>query len=247
MSWRESCKVVCLNYREYSCGRFVSNILSYNSNFLPLYNLDMETSLEKYTDINYKHHTILKTIPLNDNLQKWRLYELQCNNFYGIKVEYDQKLYKELFHAPTNTIKKIPFDKLLGSIKERAKLLIEQNKYYVFFTTHNDLQLKLVQTIFPNTVVVQLINDTLVNDLSKQLKAPQNLLQDRQNIVSTFTLNEDFLKFDIGSMFEAERFFQEVKILIQNLGCTNISLDPLVLEYYEKYISIYKPYLNKVI
>ena len=246
MNWRDSKKVICLNYREYSCGRFVSNILSYNCNFLPLYNLDNDTPLDEYSDIKFKHKTILNTIPNSSNVRHWRLHELQCNHFYGLKIEYDSKLIKELFHIPTQQIKKQPLQNMIESIKPRAKHILENNNYFVFFTTHDDLQLKLVKCIFPNAIVVQLTNDITLNDLSKKIKHFSDGLQTKRHYTQVFTYTEDSLKFDIGTIFDKTSFFSEVEKILKILGCLDVTLDPLVYEYYEKYINIYKPYLNTI-
>ena len=244
MIWQDSKKVICLNYKEYSCGRFVSNILSYNKNFLPLYNLDDTTPIEQYKSISYKHEVISKTIPIDKNLNHWRLYELKCDHFYGLKIEYDQKLIEELFHIPTQQVKKIPLQRLCELIKPRAKLILQNTNYFVFFTTHDDYQLKLVQAIFPNTIVIQLINDEYINLLSKKIKSITNVFKTKASYDANFTLNDSYLKFDIGTMFDKIQFFAEVNRILNTLECEDTSLSPLVFEYYEKYISIYKTHLN---
>ena len=81
MSWRLSDKIICLQYKQYSCGKFLSNILSYNQYFLPQFNLNTETSLIEYSDINYKNDIIFSTIPEHNNLKQWRRYELGCDKF----------------------------------------------------------------------------------------------------------------------------------------------------------------------
>jgi hypothetical protein len=243
MSWRHSERVICLQYRSYSCGRFVSNILSYNNNFLPQYNLDDDVSLSQYQDIKYKHEVILNTIPNQENLKKWRDYELQCYKFYGIKI-YDPNLYKNVFHAGSGLMNTKKFTQLLSDIKPRAKDILENTNLFVFIVSHHILTTKLIKEIFPNSLIIEFVNDEYVNTISKKIKT------DMPNANVPTKLKEfskDSYKFDIGTLFCQNEFFDQISKLMDYLKIDNKELDPKVFEYYEKYIDIYKPYLNKEI
>lgn len=238
MNWRESKKVICLQYKQYSCGRFVSNILSYNKHFLPQYNLDNNVSIDVYSNINYKHQIIMQTIPDESNLKNWRDYELGCDKFYGVKM-YDDTLYRKMFHQATGLLMKVHFNNLLDTIKPKAKEIIETNNFFVFIVSHHDVCTRLVKEIFPNATLIEFINDREINRLSRKIKS--NLVGSNDNVVK-FT-NQSY-KFDIGTLLDESRFFVEIFKLINYLGCEDMTLDTKVYEYYKKYKSIYEPYLN---
>lgn len=240
MSWRHSNKVICLQYRPYSCGRFVSNILSYNNNFLPQYTLDKNTPIANYVDINHKHEVILHTLPSTEHLKSWRDYELGCDKFYGFKP-YDAQLYRRIFHLGSNTINKKVFDDLLANIKSKAKEILENTNLFTFIVSHNNPNTTLIKEIFPNSILIEFVNDSYVNRLSKQIKT---------NEVDTNTpvwidYSDSSYKFDIGTLFCQNEFFDQIDKLMDYLKIDNKELDTKVFEYYEKYIDIYKPYLNK--
>lgn len=239
MNYRDSNRVICLQFRPYSCGRFVSNVLSYNNNFLPQYNLDDETSLDTYTDISYKHQVILNTLPNTEHLKEWRKYELGCDKFYGIKM-YEPTLYRKIFHTGTNTINRKHFTDLLSQIKNRAKEILATTNLYTFIVSHHNVCTNLVKEIFPNSILIEFINDEYVNRISKKIKTS---MPDSNAPVKIVHYSNESYKFDIGTLFCQNEFFTEINKLMNYLD-TNTELDSKVYEYYEKYKSIYEPYLN---
>jgi hypothetical protein len=241
MNYRESNKVICLQYRQYSCGRFVSNILSYNKNFLPQYNLEDSIPLSVYSDINYKHEIILNTLPSTENLKKWRNYELGCDKFYGIKM-YEPQLYRKIFHTGTDTVNKKNFTELLNNIKLKAKQILENTNFFVFIVSHHHICTKLVKEIFQNSIVIEFINDEYINRLSKKIKTDA---PDTNIPVKLIHYSNSSYKFDIGTLLCETSFFNEINKLLIHLKCEDTTLDPKVYEYYKKYIALYEPYLNK--
>jgi hypothetical protein len=239
MNYRESNKVICLQYRQYSCGRFVSNILSYNKNFLPQYNLEDSIPLSVYSDINYKHEIILNTLPSTENLKKWRDYELGCDKFYGIKM-YDGALYRKIYHAATGTMNVKNFNQLLSNIKNKAKVILETTNFFVFIVSHYDICTKLIKEIFPNSILIEFINDEYINHLSKKIKTDEP----NNNNPIKFSNNLSY-KFDIGTLLCETSFFNEINKLLIHLKCEDTTLDPKVYDYYKKYVALYEPYLNK--
>jgi len=241
MKWRYSKRVICLQFREYSCGKFVSNILSYNNNFLPQFNLDTIDLTSAYYDINFKHEIIMNTIPNNSLLKNWRKFELGNENFYGYNFT-DPTVYNKIIHPGTNSVKITAFDNLiLSKIKEKVKEILETTDYFVFIISHRPIFTRLIQELFPNVILVEFINDQLVNKLSQKIKTTKE-----KNTFGLVSFNNSEIKFDIGTLFSKKDFFQEIKLFMYNLGCSDIDLDEKVKEYYNKYISLYKPHLNTV-
>lgn len=236
MSWRLSDKIICLQYKQYSCGKFLSNILSYNQYFLPQFNLNTETSLIEYSDIHYKNDIISGTIPEYNNLKQWRHYELGCDKFYGIKLCEEATL-KKLIHDATNTVNSHMLNKLISEIKPKVKEILENDKHYIFIVSHHKVCTKLIRLIFPNALLVKLVNDELVNEISRNMKS------DGKFIDANFD-NYSY-EFDIGTMFIKDKFFKEVESFLSYLKLDDTKLDSKVYGYYEEYIGLYQPYLNK--
>ena len=238
MNWHESNKIICLQYNSYSCGRFVSNILSYNKNFIPQFSLDNSIPISVYSDINFKHDTIMKTIPTNDKLKNWRDYELSCEKFYGFKP-YDNVLYKKVLHKPTNTVIKKNLQQILESVKPKAKEILDCKKFFTFIVSHQYFSTEVTKIVFPNAVHIQFVNDELVNKISKKIKSPKSDLP-----FKTIAIDKSLYHFDIGKIFNKESFFAEIQNLMLYLKCEDLSLDIRVHDYYKKYIDIYKPYIE---
>ena len=214
-------------YNPYSCGKFVSNILSYNQKFVPQFPLDgnrsnwysMETydamSLDQLLEI--KHHTIIKTIPptKKDCLDWWE-YELGCRGFWGFNET----------NIPNVTI------------NPKAKWLLEQS-VNCFLMSHNHRDLVKITNFLPNCQVVKLINDRDINALSQKLKKNTSYKIDVVDL-SQLHFPVPTLNFDISSIFNKTEFFNNIDQLLKNLGIEDTSLDPRVDQYYQSYCDLYQ-------
>ena len=219
---------ICL-YNGYSCGKFLSNILSYNKNFIPQFPLDgnrykfysKETydsfSLEELQDI--KHDSIMTTVPPQDQTKDWTEYELGCNGFWGF--------WSGDIDKPINN---------------KALWLINQG-VNCFFVAHNIIQHRAAKQKFPNAKTIRLINDKRVNTLSRDLKLPDNQ-RNYSGWVDLSTCQIDCVDFDIDSMFDESKFFDNVNQLLIDLNVADKNLDPRVYEYYRIYCDLYKNLLN---
>jgi hypothetical protein len=239
MTWSNSSRVICLNYQYWSCGKFLSNILSYNKNFLPQYKLNNSLEISTYTNINYKHEKILGSIPPNTDLKNWRLYELGCAYFWGVNF-LDKKVVQTLYHGPTKKLNQSFYNVLLSQFNVKAIEILEKTNCYTFIVAHEPFIYKVIKEFFPNSFDVHLYNDLQVNVLSKKIKS---------NIISTTTAAvplTNMYNFDIGTMFNKQLFFEEITKLLTYLSVDDISLDDKVNEYYSRYISIYKPYVEVI-
>lgn len=184
-------------------------------------------STERLLDINHKHQTIMLTIPPNDKLKNWMDYELGCYKFFGL----DTLRGREIF-----TMSQL---KLGDYLYPRTKDLLLENSCFVFAMSHNDRHYESWKGIFPLGIHIQFINDDEVNRLSLIIKRDTPPLSPGR-----FSLKKDSYKFDIGTMFNKVSFFNEVSKLLTYLKVDDVSLDDRVNEYYDRYISLYDPYLK---
>jgi len=222
-------KIIVLQYRLFSCGKFLSNILSYNKNFIPQYGLSGKHDLpnETFYDIDLKHDTIMNTFPPDGELKKWQDYELGCDKFYGFEV---------LRGNVPLTMTEL---KRRDAIYNKTKDLLYEGNVYCFAMAHTDMHYNAWKGIFPLSKHIQLVNDEEINSLSKIIKTNKAPIE-----AGKFTLKNDSIKFDIGTLLVRERFFAEVTKLLTTLGLDDVSLDDRVNIYYDKYLSLYKPYLR---
>ena len=218
--------VVILCYNPWSCGKFLSNILSYNKNFVPQFPFAIDEKPHGTTDIDYnqlsfdqllaaKHDTVMRSIPPACHINNWRDYELGCTQFWG---------------ASAGSISK---DLLI----DKAKWILDQN-VYAFIMCHEPGHLINAQKLFPRAKTIRIVNDLVINILSKKLKLGVKK-PGYQNNFSKHTF-ENCVNFDIQSMFNQDRFFLNIHRLLTDLGVEDTCLDPKVYEYYTKYCELYK-------
>lgn len=219
--------IICL-YNGYSCGKFLTNILSYNKNFIPQLPLDgcrhrffsqatyNGFSLEEIQNI--KHDSIMMTVPPQDQTKDWTEYELGCKGFWGF--------WSKDISKPIN---------------KKALWLLNQG-VYCFFVVHDLDDYHVAKQKFPNARTIKLINDRTINRLSQTLKRSNNM--HRPSWVDLSTCQIDCVDFDIGSMFDKSKFFADVDQLLIDLNVTDKNLDPRVYEYYQIYCDLYKNLLN---
>ena len=234
MPWKLSKNIVFLLYNPYSCGKFVSNVLSYNQKFVPQFPLDgnrqrwysRETydamSLEQLMAI--KHETIMKTIPpTKKDCKDWWEYELGCQGFWGFYFDARVVTNEYLRHVKVNA---------------KAEWLLQQS-VNCFMMLHDHNQLSLVQEHFPNCHIVKLINDQHINRLSTDLK--HNNERNMLNPVDFLEITSPgVIEFDIGSLLNKTQFFNNIDQLIKALGVTNTCLDSSVDQYYQSYCNLYQ-------
>ena len=215
-------RVIILYYRGYTCGKFVSNILSFNDNFLPQMIINVghqrhpqikrllpriNLTEEILREIKIEH--IFGTIPpTKDDCKNWTEYELGCGVFWGMDC------YK-------------------GILNPRTVTLIERGKYG-FIVAHDLEMLQNRLRIFPNATVLEIVNDETVYQLSAKLKSniPMN--------IDLITPYKDSIKFEIKTLFDQTEFFNSIDQLLDNLKIQDKTLDNRVYDYYNQYIGLYK-------
>jgi hypothetical protein len=215
-------RVIILYYRGYTCGKFVSNILSFNDNFLPQMILSfsyrqhpqikrllphINLTEEILREIKIEH--IFGTIPpTKDDCKNWMDYELGCGVFWGMDC------YK-------------------GILNPRTVKLVERGKYG-FIVAHDSEMLKNRLSIFPNATVLEIVNDETVYQLSVKLKSniPMN--------IDLITPYKDSIKFEIKTLFDQTEFFNSIDNLLDNLKIQDKTLDNRVYDYYNQYIGLYQ-------
>lgn len=217
---------IILYYRPYSCGKFLSNILSFADNVVP----QLETSInyrrfhdsilfldtdKKFTPEQesflkkYKIERIFQTIPSsNDECQQWFDYEMGCMQFWGFNAN-------DLNLLNMNTI---------------ASAILNNNKR-TFIVAHTARELDLLKTVFTKNPVIEVVNDDYVNLISLRLK---------NKALFQYPVNEtklDTIKFDIDCIFDKDKFFNNMEQLRTALDIG--TLDDSVYEFYDKYIALY--------
>ena len=216
-------RVIVLYYRGFTCGKFVSNILSFNRNFLPqmivtnrnrrhpqIKNFLPTVSAiteEILTEVKIAH--IFGTIPpTKDACKNWMLYELGCELFWGMNY-------------------------LEGNFDPTAITLIKQGKYG-FVVAHDLTELQHRLAIFPNAKVLEIVNDETVYQLSAKLKSniPMNI-----DPISSY---EHSIKFEISTLFDQTEFFKSIDQILSNLKIQDKTLDNRVYDYYNQYIGLYQ-------
>jgi hypothetical protein len=222
-NWRASDKVIILYYYPWSCGKFLSNILSYNINFIP--QLPEQSKLEDYNNTDIKHEHIVNTIPDTPDLKKWVKYELGCKNFYGFYIS-----------------EKVSVSEEIKNIREIIKSLLKKNEYYTFIVAHNTNQLHIGKTIFPKAIILHLINDQYINELSQKIKNPLYNGDPIFKIVPPpkFFYGPPIYEFDMSVVFYKECFFQEISKFLNWLNVKDKTLDNKVDIYYNKFVGLYQ-------
>lgn len=218
--------VIILYYRPYSCGKFLSNVLSFADDVVPQletsinysrfhdsllcldtdkkFTLEQESFLKKY-----KIERIFQTIPPSyDELQQWLDYEMGCMQFWG-------------FNA--NNLS-------LHNMNPIASAILNNNKR-TFIVAHTTNELELLQSVFKENQVIEIVNDDHINLISIRLK---NKLP-QQYPVNNTRINT--IKFDIDCIFDKDKFFNNIEQLRTTLDIG--TLDVSVYEFYDKYIALY--------
>jgi len=222
--WTLSPYIVILYYPAYACGKFLSNVLSFNKNFVPQISLSINNSrsyhpmIEEYSEEIleiYKFHQIFQSIPPKDQCKEWVKYELGCHQFWG-------------FMSSNLT----PLDRVYDKC-----LKILESKKYCFIITHDHLGLAECQKTFPNAKVLELTNYQEVLEKSMTIKT-DNL--DIKKFHQYFSTIGDSIKFDIGSMFNKDIFFKNIQKLLLDFDVLDTTLDQRVDQFYQQYIELYE-------
>jgi len=217
---------IILYYRQYSCGKFLSNVLSFADNVVP----QLETSInyrrfhdsllfldtdKKFTSEqesflkNYKIERIFQTIPSsNDECQQWFDYEMGCIQFWGFNAN----------------------DLNISNINPIANAILN-NKKRTFIMAHTASELDLLKLVFKESQVIEIVNDDYVNLISLRLK---------NRLPRQYPANEiksDSIKFDIDCIFDKDKFFNNIEQLRTTLDIG--TLDDSVYEFYDKYTALY--------
>jgi len=215
-------QVIILYYRGYTCGKFVSNILSFNDNFLP----------QMIVNVGYRKHPQIKRLlpriglteeilreikiehifgtipPTKDDCKNWLEYELGCGLFWGMDC------YK-------------------GILNPRSVTLIERGKYG-FIVAHDTNELQNRLRIFPNATVLEIVNDETVYQMSAKLKSD---IMPNLDLIKPY---EDSIKFEIKTLFDQTKFFNSIDKLLDELKIQDKTLDNRVYDYYNQYIGLYQ-------
>ena len=212
----------------YSCGKFLSNILSFNSKVFPqvphsyvdtLIKEDLLSSNNAENLNNFKKQSIFRTLPSNkDECQQWSKFELGDIQFWNF--------FDDDFLNSTDL-------NFLDSVSPLATLLLS-NDYYCFMTCHDPYKYKKLISSFPNAQTITLTNDKEVNQLSVKLKTDQSWYPEK------IPPPENSLYFDIGSIFNQEEFFINVANVLIQVGIDDLALDKSVYDYYNRYMELYK-------
>jgi hypothetical protein len=224
-NWIMSPNIIILYYRNYSCGKFVSNILSFNENFVaqvPLtprvkrYNSRIESLAHNFNEellTDYKLEQIFLTIPpTKTQCKNWTEYELGCSMFWGFWTG----------------------DLNFSNLHPLAVECLNQNKY-CFIAAHSYNDWQLLASKFPNATTIELVNDSVVRQRSIELKTNYMAID-----LSRIRSIENSIKFDIGSLFNKQKFFNNINELLLTFDIPNRELNDQVYKYYQQYIDLYE-------
>jgi hypothetical protein len=223
-NWQSSPYIIILYYKPYSCGKFVSNILSFNKNFVA--QIPFTPGVKRYHRMieklhydfdeqvldEYKIKQIFLTIPpTKDECKNWYEYELGCSMFWGFCSG------------------DLNFDKLYPLAIEMLK-----HKKYCFIVAHNHNDWKKMIHAFPNAKTIEIINDNRIRQFSMKLKTGEWSSNFNNRTV------ENSFKFNIDAVFNKEQFFQQIDNLLRCFELENSSLDMRVNDYYQQYVNLYE-------
>jgi hypothetical protein len=231
MSHFDSPFVIILYYRSYSCGKFLSNILSFNKNFIPQIAFNTQTHQWDLRVQNFKNladdeltelkvtQVMLTIPPSKEECKMWDYRELGCRNFWG-------------FNSPQVSLDNFEYvsDKFFPEVKQ-----LLDSKKYCFIVAHENEVLKKCKTIFTNAKIIELVNDEDVNKVSILLKTSNhNKVAQPKNPTESSSI-----KFDIGSLFDQDLFFKNIDRLLEAFQIEDKTLDKRVYDYYNQYIGLY--------
>jgi len=215
LEWWESSYIIILYYRGFTCGKFVSNILSFNKNFMAQISTNnilisnssvFDKEVEKFLT-ELKIESIFKTIPPNkEECKNWMRYEL------GYEIVRNRK-------------------RIIGS----AGLNLLNNKKYCFVVAHDCKELNAYLESFPNAKVLEIINDDEIYYKSVNLKTPN---PNEMNI-NPVVPYEHSIKFEISSLFDKDKFFQNIDKLLDDFEIVDKKFDDRVYDYYDQYTNLY--------
>jgi hypothetical protein len=103
--------------------------------------------------------------------------------------------------------------------------------------SHDHLTCIKCQQAFPNAKVVELINywDVVEKSIALKTNFPEAIPKWSDHLTV-----EHSKKFDIGSMFDKDIFFQNIQKLLLDFGVVDTTLDQRVDEFYQRYIELYE-------
>ena len=222
--WTLSPYIVILYYPTYACGKFLSNILSFNKNFIPQISLTINRSrsyhpmIEEYSEDMleiYKFHQIFRSLPPKDDCKEWTNYELGCNQFWG-------------FMSSNLT--------MLDSVHNTCLKILDSKKY-CFIVSHDYSTCVECQKTFPNAKVIELTN--YQNVVKKSVALKTNCSEPILKMPDSLSFDHS-IKFDIGSMFDKDIFFQNIQKLLSDFNVVDTTLDQRVDQFYQQYIELYE-------
>lgn len=86
--------MILLNYPKYVGGKFISNCLALSRHCVVQHKqiAQLDINMTKFDDTYYKFKlaTVLKTIPPDNSMVRWRFYEYGCKELYGVDEEFYQ-------------------------------------------------------------------------------------------------------------------------------------------------------------
>ena len=232
MNHFDSSFVVILYYRSYSCGKFLSNILSFNKNFVPQIAFNTNTHQHDIRAQNFEHLTdtelfelkvdqVMLTIPSSkEECKNWGYWELGCRNFWGVNANSLKGSIDDFEHTNSEFFPQV-------------KQLLDSKKY-CFIVSHTMEELNRCKDMFTNAKIIELVNDEDVNNASVALKAPNT-----NYIFPKNPTESSSIKFDIGSLFDQDLFFKNIRQLLDDFQIKDKTLDKRVYNYYNQYIGLY--------
>ena len=186
--------MIFLIYPKYVGGKFISNCLALSkycvvqNSALAKIDLKFKNIDQSYYD--FKLNSILKSLPVKDQITNWSMFEFGCDKLYGINEAFYQD-------NDIKTIREqISTNKMLEEIQAHHK-----NSCTI---VHDYRTLMKELVIFPNAKIIEFKNFDAFRKLSAQLKSSIDPTQD-----STYNLTKEYHYKD-QDFYQLESFVVDV-------------------------------------
>lgn len=224
-----------LYFRRFASGNFLANILCHNREFVPKFNFDLSRNgwVDGKSILNMSDDELFATQldvlkstipPTKEECKNWWNYELLCYAFWSKD--------SHTFNSMTD----VELWKWKANLRIEPYKLMKRNKR-CFIVMHDQIRQQYYKSVFPNATLVQLVNDKRTVEKGLKLKGSKDHVAHPQTELPGVI--DGAIQFDIDSIWDQAKFFENVDSLLETLNVKDKTLDSSVYEYYTSYINLY--------
>ena len=143
--------LVVVNFPKFAGGKFLINCLSLSQHSVPQHAESALQILANPLNLALRQKAIASTLPTKDDMHNWHQYELGCQQLFGSEVEYWRRGIR--LESSSDIVAPLTCSKLSA-----------------FLVSHNIDEVKKLQKVWPNLIVIRLYNYETFQSISSNLK-----------------------------------------------------------------------------